>query len=408
VRAAAVLLAAVLLAGPAARGSVLEDAVRTSASEARAAFVSVGGGARPVGMGEAFVAVADDASAVTWNPGGLGQIRDLRAVASHDLAGADVGISYGAFAIPVGPGTIGVGLTALMFGSYDLRSDDGTKLGTDSITDIAGTLSYGFANPGWLGGAGWTGAGIEAVQESAGGMLVGVSLGGLYPAGESFTLGWAVQHLGPAKDGFSLPAVVKAGGAWRASALTRVALDAGYPLVSRQPTVAAGVEVSPHRAVALRAGYRWRGTQSGLSGLTGLTAGLGVRLGNLGVDYAYQPFGDLAVSHRFAIVWGVAGSGAVRGDEGGGASGPAPDGVDRIYREAKEAYAAKRYEDARQKADAVVQQDPGHWQAWSLLGNSYYALGDRQAAFRAYDRSLAVHPNNPKLKDWIRKLKAGK
>jgi long-subunit fatty acid transport protein len=34
----------------------------------------VGSGARALGMGNAFIAVADDATAASWNPGGLSQL----------------------------------------------------------------------------------------------------------------------------------------------------------------------------------------------------------------------------------------------------------------------------------------------------------------------------------------------
>ena len=34
----------------------------------------VGSGARAFGMGGAFIAIADDATAASWNPGGLGQL----------------------------------------------------------------------------------------------------------------------------------------------------------------------------------------------------------------------------------------------------------------------------------------------------------------------------------------------
>ena len=38
---------------------------------------SLGSGARALGMGGAFIAVADDATATGWNPGGLGQIENI-------------------------------------------------------------------------------------------------------------------------------------------------------------------------------------------------------------------------------------------------------------------------------------------------------------------------------------------
>jgi|GEM_PF-3323663 len=45
----------------------------------------LGSGARAMGMGGAFIAIADDATATTWNPGGLGQIEnvEITAVGSH-------------------------------------------------------------------------------------------------------------------------------------------------------------------------------------------------------------------------------------------------------------------------------------------------------------------------------------
>ena len=56
--------------------------------------VSVGSGARAQGMGSAFIAVADDATAASWNPGGLGQLQrpEISAVGSyfsHRVSGND-------------------------------------------------------------------------------------------------------------------------------------------------------------------------------------------------------------------------------------------------------------------------------------------------------------------------------
>jgi long-subunit fatty acid transport protein len=46
-------------------------------------FLKLGVGARGVAMGESFVAVANDASALYWNPAGLVQFNENQAVASH-------------------------------------------------------------------------------------------------------------------------------------------------------------------------------------------------------------------------------------------------------------------------------------------------------------------------------------
>ena len=47
-------------------------------------FLKIGVGGRPAGMGEAFVAVADDASALYWNPAGLARLTSPEAIAMHN------------------------------------------------------------------------------------------------------------------------------------------------------------------------------------------------------------------------------------------------------------------------------------------------------------------------------------
>ena len=53
------------------------------AGPARAAFNDIVTGARPQGMGGAFVAVADDANALYWNPAGLTQLDSAEATFMH-------------------------------------------------------------------------------------------------------------------------------------------------------------------------------------------------------------------------------------------------------------------------------------------------------------------------------------
>ncbi|MBN2134697.1 MAG: hypothetical protein JW737_03110 [Acidobacteria bacterium] len=61
---------------------------------------AVGSGARAMGMGGAFIAVADDATAITWNPGGLGQIENIEisAVGSYyDFERIEAAVPLGDF-----------------------------------------------------------------------------------------------------------------------------------------------------------------------------------------------------------------------------------------------------------------------------------------------------------------------
>jgi long-subunit fatty acid transport protein len=53
------------------------------AGTASAEFLKIGVGARAAGMGEAFAAMANDASALYWNPAGLVQFQDNEVIAAH-------------------------------------------------------------------------------------------------------------------------------------------------------------------------------------------------------------------------------------------------------------------------------------------------------------------------------------
>src|ERR1041385_3752560 len=46
-------------------------------------FLKIGAGARGVALGESFVAIANDASALYWNPAGLTQFEGNQAIAAH-------------------------------------------------------------------------------------------------------------------------------------------------------------------------------------------------------------------------------------------------------------------------------------------------------------------------------------
>jgi hypothetical protein len=83
-----ILLTSILLAHP-ARAEVDFDYLHGS-------DLTVGIGARAISMSGAFTAVADDASAVFWNPAGLAQLKDNQIYLSGDYPGgfSSAGIAY--------------------------------------------------------------------------------------------------------------------------------------------------------------------------------------------------------------------------------------------------------------------------------------------------------------------------
>lgn len=73
-----------------------------TATKFAGAFMADGGGARALGMGSAFVAVADDASASFWNPAGLLDLSQRQVLAMHSERFGDlIDRDFAAYAQPL-------------------------------------------------------------------------------------------------------------------------------------------------------------------------------------------------------------------------------------------------------------------------------------------------------------------
>ncbi len=77
----------------------------------RGFFANEEWGARPVGLGGSFVAVADDVNAIIWNPAGIARLNhpEITFMHSQPISLVDFTANYAAFAHPLRTGTIGIG-----------------------------------------------------------------------------------------------------------------------------------------------------------------------------------------------------------------------------------------------------------------------------------------------------------
>lgn len=120
----------------------------SKAGTVAADFLQIGVGARAMALGGSFVAAADDASALYWNPAGLAHIEGGEAMAVHSRWLADVSFDYLGAALQLGPlGTLGVSVTMLSVPEMLVRTEDrpeGTGERFDAA-DLAIGLSYGRA-----------------------------------------------------------------------------------------------------------------------------------------------------------------------------------------------------------------------------------------------------------------------
>lgn len=184
------------------------------------AQVSIGGaqslyiqpGARPAGMGDCYVAVAEDASAVSWNPAGLAFIEnEYNVTLMHTQLVPDwddVYYEYAAYAQRVeGLGTIGASLIYLTYGEQIATDPDSPDpIGTFSSYEIIPSVAYGTLLTDNLA----LGLNLKFVyvnlapaqytqdQQKGAGTTFAADLGVLYRVWDGkLRLGGALQHIGP-------------------------------------------------------------------------------------------------------------------------------------------------------------------------------------------------------------------
>ncbi len=285
--------------------------------ETGAAFLKIGAGARSVGMASAFTAVADDASALYWNPAGTSRMNRPQALAMHSDWLLDMTHDFAAFVRPTQRGAWGVGASYLGQGTFEGRDENRKATGDFGASDLAGIVSFSQRNR--LGSLGMN---VKIIQqriesETAQGLALDLGSGIRYPA-SSLSFGAAIQNLGPGmrffKESYALPLTASAGAAWEPWQGLTLALDLRQRIHTGNTSVSLGTEFWVFSAVALRGGYLSRvgsfaktdsglksGADSRLEAFTGLGAGVGLRLFNYQLDYALTPYGELGNAQRLSL-----------------------------------------------------------------------------------------------------------
>ncbi len=216
------LAGVVLMQGPAQGGEVFAKVGTIGAQ-----FLKLGVGGRGVAMGDAFVAVADDASALYWNPAGIAQLQgNSHVFLSHSTWPAEIGHEFAGYVFTYGsiPGVLGVSVNVLqmdpMIRTTEYHPDGINLAGSEELEQFdAGDLAIGFSYAQFLtdkfsfgGTVKWIHQGLE--EEFAEGL--NFDFGTLYHTGfRTVTVGMTIQNIGPEmsfiEQRFSPPTAFKLG-----------------------------------------------------------------------------------------------------------------------------------------------------------------------------------------------------
>ena len=105
-------------------------------------FLKIGLGARAGALGEAYVALANDATAPMWNPAGLTRVEGRDVLFIHNQWFQDVRSEFFGTALNFGRSGLGFGFLINSVGDIENRTNTGTLIGTFNAYDIALTGAY--------------------------------------------------------------------------------------------------------------------------------------------------------------------------------------------------------------------------------------------------------------------------
>ena len=253
-----------------------------------APHLGMGSGARSLGLGGAFTAVADDASSTIWNPAGLPAVDDLTITLSSARMSLDRRHSFIGLIKSVGNG--GLGLSVINAGvdgitSYNSRGD---RTGTFNHTSNAFALSYGHDL-----GAISLGASARMYADSFGDHsstsgFAGADVGLLgHNKASTFSYGIAARNLGSAIGDNQVPVKIAGGLAYRVlkKHVATFSVDVEHEIVDlpESPTsLRLGAEYLIANTFAIRGGSKVNPDRRQLF------AGFGVNVGGLQLDYALK------------------------------------------------------------------------------------------------------------------------
>jgi len=310
----------------AAKTQVFPNLGGQRAGTAAAQFLKIGIGARALGMGESYVAVANDAEALYWNPAGISQFNEQTVFFAHTQWVVDIDLEYAGIVYHLDPSN-SFGLAVTYLHTNELKETTELQpFGTGRFfrySDFLMAFSYARNMTDKFS----FGLSLKYMQEDIAELITRgflFDLGTYYRTGfESLRFAVAVTNLGPeiAPTGSftyqNLQAESVEVSSFQSSpppimfrlGIAAELVDTEQHILTtsvqlnhpndNEENINIGMEYWWQNTVALRAGYKTARIEEDFS----LGAGLYLPTGftNLRVDYAFTNFGRLGYVNRFSL-----------------------------------------------------------------------------------------------------------
>jgi hypothetical protein len=275
--------------------------------------LKIGVGARAAAMGEAYVAIADDATAVYWNPAGIARLSGQSITLNHTAWPAEILFDQAAYVFNVKwiPGMLGVNVRALTM-SRDVVRTTYLPDGTGETFD-AGEWAYGLSYARALTDKFSAGLSVNYVQtglDDVTGKSVTFDFGTLYDIGMlGAKIGMTIQNIGSdmtfIDEKVKMPVFFRVGGSFNVMQQgdSRILTSAEFthpPDNSEKLNL--GAEYAFRDFFFLRGGYKLNYDTEGFTGGFGVKFPLTDSKSSVArIDYAYSDLQYLSDVHRVSM-----------------------------------------------------------------------------------------------------------
>jgi tetratricopeptide (TPR) repeat protein len=394
------------------------------------AFLQWGAGARSLGMGRAFLAVSDDASATYWNPAAMVQLERKELVGLQAQLAGETSFTFLSYVSPSRKGSAwGFNMTKLASAGFEkvsakldpsAPSDSPSylsvdKVGSYAVGEQAMTFAYGRQVTNKLS----MGLSLKRVTNtidtfSQSFSSVDASIFSKVSANYRFALALrnAISQA-PANSSDRLPLTLRIGNA--------------YSMMNKRLTLAADLNSSKYSGFGYNVGAEYlitrrtairMGLENRYGAISETAAGLGFNFTNINLDLSVG-LSELGMSQRFSLSWKFGQTVSKgRGDE-----------TRRLIKAGEAAFAKGNYAQALVRLEAALSVDPSNKELQAMVakmnsiagmvpaatgdgdvdrlvrqGVAAYVQGDMTTAYDALRTAFEKNPSNQNLMNFTNRI----